>query len=154
MAPREGGKSLRPGRLVAEAGGIVEEFYTSQVVGVVMSLVEVAGAERGEGKPVGQTGTPLDCLVVARDDGRFWNGDAWVKDWKAARHFVAPPLADPWLECDLLCQELSARLGVYCAPEFFTTAQVFIGPEPPGGRQGRGLPLAAEEVPIPRFTAL
>ncbi len=60
-----------------------------------------------------------DCFVVL-SAGRFWDGEKWVSDWRAARQFAAPPLFDPWLECDLLCREL----GPECVPAFFPRSEV------------------------------
>ena len=62
----------------------------------------------------------MDCFVVLSTDGLFWDGQSWVTDWRAARHFTAPPLADPWLDCYRLCLDLSAG----CVPAFFAAPEV------------------------------
>jgi hypothetical protein len=60
-----------------------------------------------------------DCFVVLCE-GRFWNGQGWVDDWRAAKQFTSPPLADPWLDCDRLCR----TLGPECVPAFFAAPEV------------------------------
>ena len=67
-----------------------------------------------------------DCFVVLSGQGLFWDGQAWVRDWRAARQFTAPPLDDPWLACKRLCIQLRASLGCYCVPAFIASPEVHI----------------------------
>jgi hypothetical protein len=60
-----------------------------------------------------------DCFVVLSSEG-YWDGQSWVARWRAARQFTAPPLADPWLDCERLCREL----GPECVPAFFAAPEV------------------------------
>ena len=62
-----------------------------------------------------------DCFVALGPEG-FWDGEKWVSDWRAARQFTAPPLLDPWLDCDRLCREL----GPGCVPAFFASPEVSV----------------------------
>ena len=64
-----------------------------------------------------------DCFVVL-SQGLFWDGECWVSDWQEALQFAAPPLADPWLACERLCEELRLSLGRYCVPAYIASSEV------------------------------
>jgi hypothetical protein len=65
-----------------------------------------------------------DCFVVLSTDGLYWDGEQWVGDWRAARQFATPPLADPWLACERLCVKLRASLGCRCDPAYIASPEV------------------------------
>src|SRR5438105_3508652 len=57
----------------------------------------------------------------------FWHESGWVKDWRAARHFTAPPLREPHLECFRVCQLLARAdgpTGPGYVPAFFARPEI------------------------------
>lgn len=62
----------------------------------------------------------FDCFVVMSEEGKFWDGAGWVKDWHQAEQFTDPPHFDSWLACNELALSLSDRSGLRCTVAFFT----------------------------------
>ena len=83
------------------------------------SLVPEDAAATSAADP--RASTAGDCFVAMSADCQFWDGQAWVPDWRAAVQFADP--LDPFTPCERLVDEL-CHAGTPCSVAYVPRAKV------------------------------